>query len=104
MGVDVDKKQGKHFFELAVMIGSLDARHDLGCMEWNVGNFHRAYKHYILAAKAGYKNSLDEVKEGFTNGMIAKDEYAKTLRAYQEQHDEMKSDDRDKAELLRQYS
>jgi len=28
--------------------------------------------------------------------MITKDEYANTLRAYQERHDEMKSDQRDK--------
>ena len=29
------------------------------------------------------------------DGMITKDEYASTLRAYQKRHDEMKSDTRD---------
>jgi hypothetical protein len=53
-------------------------------------------KHFILAAKAGDKKSLYYVKVGFMNGMITKDEYANTLRAYQERHDEMKSDQRDK--------
>ena len=51
----------------------------------------------ILAAKAGFKDSLDEVKIGFMNGIITKDEYENTLRAYQDRHNEMKSDDRDRA-------
>ena len=55
-------------------------------------NYDRAFKHYILAARAGYKQSLDVVKKGYMNGMITKDEYANTLRAYQQRLDEMKSD------------
>ena len=31
------------------------------------------------------------------DGYVTKDEYGNTLRAYQHQHGEMKSDDRDKA-------
>ena len=31
------------------------------------------------------------------NGTVTKDEYANTLRAYQNMQDEMKSEDRDKA-------
>ena len=50
--------------------------------------------------RAGYKKSLDAVKAGFMNGIITKDEYANILRAYQQRHDEMKSDTRDKAEEL----
>ena len=56
------------------------------------------HKHFILAAKAGYKLSLDELKEGFMDGMITKEEYANTLRAYQTRYDEMKSEDREKAQ------
>jgi len=52
-------------------------------------------KHWILAAKAGDRDSL---KQGFINVFMAKDEYASTLRAaYQQRQDEMKSDERDKA-------
>ena len=89
--------KAKHYYELAAMTGELNARHNLGCMEYEAGNYHRAYKHFILSAKAGDKDSLDEVKKGFMNGIITKDKYANTLRAYQDQHDEMKSDARDKA-------
>ena len=100
-GVEVDKKKAEHYWELAAMDGDISARHNLGCMEERAGNYHRAYKHYILAAKAGYKKSLDAVKDGFREGHVTKDEYAYSLRAYQSRQDEMKSDDRDKAMAAR---
>ena len=100
MGVEVDKKKAKHYLELAAMNGDVRARHNLGCEEFNAGNFHRAYKHFILSAKAGFKDSLDMLKDGFMGGIITKDEYTNTLRAYQQRHDEMKSKDRDKAEAF----
>ena len=62
------------------------ARHNLGCVERNAGNFHRAYKHFILAARAGDDKSLDHVKKGL-GGIITNDEYANTLRAYQNRGD-----------------
>ena len=55
-------------------------------------------KHFILSARAGDKQSLDYVKDGFMDGIVTKDEYANTLRAHQERHDEMKSDGRDRAQ------
>ena len=71
-------------------------------MEADAGNFTRSMKHYILAAKAGFKESLDAVKRGFVDGFVTKDEYANTLRAYQSRQDEMKSDNRNKADMFRQ--
>ena len=97
-GVEVDKKKAKHYYELAAMNGNVNARHNLGCEEFDAGNEHRAYKHFILSARAGCKMSLDAVKKGYKCGIVTKDEYANTLRACQQRHDEMKSDDRDKAE------
>ena len=96
-GVDVDKKKAKHYYELAAMSGCVQASHNLGYMEKEAGNYHRAIKHFILSARAGCKESLDAVKKGFTNGIVTKDEYANTLRAYQSRQDETKSDARDKA-------
>ena len=101
-GVEMDKKKATHYYELGAVNGNLSARHNLGCMELDAGNYHRAMQHFILAAKAGYKESLDQVKNGFMEGVITKDEYASTMRAYQQRHDEMKSVGRDKAEELRQ--
>ena len=75
---------------------------NLGCTELDAGNSDRAYKHFTLAARAGKKDSVDSLKNGYMMGICTKDEYENTLRAYQERHDEMKSDDRDKAEALSQ--
>ena len=97
MGVDIDMKKAKHYWELAAMNGNLYARHNLGAMEGEARNNHRAKKHFILAARAGHDKSLDMVKKGFMGGNITKEEYAQTLRAYQKSEDEMKSDMRDKA-------
>ena len=96
-GVNIDPKKANHFYELAAMNGDVQARHNLGCGEGRAGNFHRACKHFILAARAGNKDSFDNVKQAFMKGIITKEEYANTLRAFQKIQEEMKSDDRDKA-------
>ena len=99
-GTEVDMKKAKYYFELAAMGGSIIGRHNLGCIEGQAGNYHRAYKHFILAARAGYEKSLDTVKQGFEHRIVTKDEYANTLRAYQKIQDGMKSDARDKAKKM----
>jgi len=96
-GVGVDKKKAKLYWELAAMGGNVSARYNLGLIEGRVGNFERAMKHLILAARAGHEDSFDMVKEGFQNGLVIKDEFTSTLRAHQKIQDEMKSDMRDKA-------
>ena len=96
-GMAIDKLKAKYYWELATMNGCVEARHNLGLSEKYAGNQQRAYKHLILAAKAGYKESLDEVKEGYIKELVTKDEYAQALRAYQKLQDETKSDMRDKA-------
>jgi len=96
-GVEVDIEKAKYYYELAAMNGSIKARHNLGCTEGAAGDEQRAYKHCILAARAGYESSLDAVEQGFMHGDVTKDEYEDTLHAYQKSVDEMKSDERDKA-------
>ena len=91
-GVEIDKEKAKHYLELAAMNGCLHARYNLGVIEGQAGNNQRAYKHYLIAAGAGFKLSLDIVKSGFRSGIITKDEYANTLRAYQKSQDDIKSD------------
>ena len=103
-GVEMNKKKGKHFYELAAMNGSVNARYNLGCVEMEAGNHSRACKHFILAANAGSKDSLDWVKDVFMEGLVTKDQYENSLRAYHSQHNEMKSDQRDRAsEILQDY-
>ena len=97
-GVEIDMKKAMHYFELAAIKGNVQARNNLGAQ---AGNNHRATKHFIIAAKAGFKLSLENVKRGFMHGYVTKDEYANALREYQKSQDEMKSDARDKARVLR---
>ena len=99
--MEADKTKAKHYFELAAMNGSAQARHNLGCVEVKAGNVDRVMRHMIIAAKAGYKEALEAIKIGFMNGGVTKDEYANTLRAYHERQKEIKSDERDKAAALK---
>ena len=103
-GVAIDKKNANHYYELAAINGNVKARHNLGCMEGKIGNHQRAMKHCLIAARAGFKHSLDTVKDGYKNGYVTKEEYANTLRAHQKSKDEMKSDTRDKALALHSRS
>jgi hypothetical protein len=54
------------------MNGDVKARYILGCMEGKAGNIDRAYKHFILSARAGCKEFLDAVKKGFMTGYVTK--------------------------------
>ena len=96
-GVERNEEKAKYYYEIAAMKGDVMARHNLGVLEGNAGNEQRAYKHMIIAARAGDPSSLDKVKAGYMNGLVTKDEYANTLRSYQKRTEEMKSDTRDQA-------
>jgi len=102
-GVEIDKKKGKHYYELAAMSGSVNARYNLGVAEMVAGNIERAYKHFIIAARAGCDDSLDEVRVVYMTGLgfVTKDEYASTVQAYRERQKEMKSEMRDKAAIIK---
>jgi hypothetical protein len=52
-------------------------------MEVNDGRLGRAMNHFIIAAKLGYGDSLDALKEGFQGGLISKEDFASALRAHQ---------------------
>ena len=101
-GVEQDEGKAGHHFMLATMGGSEFARHSLGMKEGELGNHCRAMKHYMIAARCGYDDSLEQVGEGYKLGFVTKEEYASTLRAHRASQDEMKSDQRDIAEELEQ--
>ena len=71
-GVEVDKKKAKHYYELAAMKVSVHARHNIGCSEIEAGNYQRGgFKHLMLAASAGYKESLETLlREDIWMGML----------------------------------
>ena len=99
-GVEIDKKKANHFYALAAMNGSIFARMSLGNIEVQTGNYERAKKHFIVAARAGDSKCLEVIKKSFTFGLVTKNEYESTIRAYHESQMEIKSDARDKAAVI----
>eukprot|EP00979_Chaetoceros_neogracilis_P003372 scaffold588_cov282-Chaetoceros_neogracile.AAC.11 len=95
--VEKDSRKVTYHGQLAAMAGHLKARYDLGCDEDNAGNMDRAYKHWMISANDGFFLSMKAVQEGYKGGFVTKDDYAKTIRAYGNSIDEMKSDDRVRA-------
>ena len=96
-GVEVDMKRANHYYELAAMGGERQARYNLGIMEKNAGNLDRAIKHYMIAARDGYSDSVKKIQEMYSNGYATKEDYTKALQTYQKYLSEIKSEQRDKA-------
>ena len=97
-GIAKDEEKALHHLKIAAIGGHELARHILGKYEGHKGQHERAMKHFMIAAKAGYNDSLNSVGEGYKEGLVTKDEYASTLRAHKESQDEMKSEQRSKSE------
>ena len=96
-GVKKNVCKSMYHWKLAAIGGHEMARHNLGCIQYNIGVMDRAMKHFLIAARAGLDEALKEVGKGYKAGHVTKDEYANALRAHQKTRDEMKSEQRDKA-------
>ena len=97
-GVEIDTKKAKRYWERAAMRGNDSARHCLGVLEGKHNSSdNRAKKHFMIAARAGYDESLKTIRDMFMAGHVTKEEYEKTLRAHKDSHNEMQSDQRDRA-------
>jgi TPR repeat protein len=99
LGVAKDMKKAVYHMEEAAIGGHPIARFNLGNHEWERGRDERAMKHYIIAAKLGLDAALDQIKDGFKEGSVSKEDYEAALRGYQAAVDETKSQQRDAAEV-----
>ena len=99
-GVDKDEEKYVHHLKEAAIAGHPDARYNLGCEEWRVGNKERAVKHFIIAATLGEDDSLKALMEGFKHGFVAKDVLAAALRSHKAAVDAMKSPNRAEADKI----
>jgi tetratricopeptide (TPR) repeat protein len=97
-GVEKSKEKEMYHLEQAAIGGHHMARHNLGCNEYDNGNFERARRHFIIAANLGYHDSLELIKELYIDGHASKEDYADALRAYQAAVGATKSAERDEAE------
>mmetsp|Transcript_12014 Transcript_12014/g.26144 ORF Transcript_12014/g.26144 Transcript_12014/m.26144 type:complete len:173 (-) Transcript_12014:135-653(-) len=96
-GVPHDKAKGIHCWESAAMLGCADSRHFLGIAELEKMNPYRAMRHLLIAAKMGYEESLDAIKDLFSDGLATKAQYAEALKGYQDAVEETKSPEREEA-------
>jgi len=97
MGREVNEQNATHYWELAAINGSVIARFNLGCIEFQAGNHDRALKHFTIAARDGNPDALENIKGMYMDGNTTKYDYTKALRSYQAYLNEIKSDQRDKA-------
>ncbi|EJK46608.1 hypothetical protein THAOC_34716, partial [Thalassiosira oceanica] len=99
-GVEKDMAKAMRHYEAAVMCGHVPARFNLGNIEGKAGNHVIALQHMMISAKLGHEYSLNTVKRMFMAGLATKDEYAASLRGYQNAIKDMSSSDRDEAKAL----
>jgi len=97
LGVKVDKKKARKYYELAAMEGDAQARHNLGIDEAQAGNLDRAIKHWMIAVSIGDSESLNCIKNFYSFGKATKEDYMKALQSYQTYLGEIKSKQRDEA-------
>ena len=96
-GVEVNEKKAVHYYELAAMMGNEVARNNLGNMEKKAGNYKRALRHFMIAVSSGNTESLNMIKEMYSNGFATKEDYTKALQSYQAYLLEIKCAQRDEA-------
>ena len=82
LGVEKDEKKQLHHLKQAAISGDAVARHYLGWTEEQRGRMDRAVKHYIIAAKLGYDDSLESVKDMYKDGHVNKEDFATALRGH----------------------
>ncbi|EJK70602.1 hypothetical protein THAOC_08026, partial [Thalassiosira oceanica] len=100
VGAKEDKARSIQVYEKAAMQGCPLSRHELGCVEGQKGNYDRAAKHFLIAAKMGLKESVENIKSMFMAGVATKEQYADALKGCRDAVEEMKSHDRDEASAL----
>ncbi|EJK67407.1 hypothetical protein THAOC_11566, partial [Thalassiosira oceanica] len=105
--VDNEMSKAIEHYEFAAKQGDAIARHNLGIHEDNSGNYGLARKHWMISAKLGDKESLDQIKDMYMNGIASKSDYAEVMRGYYDANKEMSSPERDESkrrERLRKRS
>ena len=98
-GVEKDERKRVYHMEQAAIGGHTSARHFLGLFEMTYGRFDRAMKHFIIAANLGDHDSMVQLEEWYRKGLVNKDDFDSTLRAYQVAADAMKSPQRETADV-----
>ena len=100
-GVEKDKKRELHHLKEAAIGGHPNARHNLGCVEWENRRDDRAAQHLIIAANLGHDDSLTNLKILYEAGYVSKEDFAAALRGHKAAIDATKSPQREEAAAFR---
>ena len=95
--VEKDEKKELHHLTEAAIGGHPGARFNLACLEGRNGRVDRAVKHFIIAAKLGHDSSLENLKNGYKDGVVSKEDFDAALRGYQATVEATKSPQREEA-------
>lgn len=88
-----------YHYEKAAIGGHTNARHNLGCNEAENGRVERSVKHFIIAANLGHEGSMKALWKHYSLGNITKEDLDATLRSHQAAINEMKSAQRNAADV-----
>ena len=99
-GIEEDKPRGIQHWQQAAIKGDALGRHDLGVIELKGGKYELALQHWMISAKMGLEDSLNEIKKLFKEGHATKMQYAEALIGYRDALEEMKSPQREDAKRL----
>ena len=99
-GVEKDYTKEIYHLEEAAIRGHAYARHHLGLYDGRSGRIERAAKHFTIAAKLGYDDSIQTLKKYYKDGVVSKEDFAAALRAHHAAVKAMKSPQREVAEIL----
>ena len=98
--VQQDEAKAADYYKKAAMQGQVESRHNIGNHEGMKGNYDRAVRRFLISAKMGLIQSVQEIKKYFKAGFATKEQYAEALKGYQDAVEESKSHDRDEAKRL----
>ncbi|EJK47367.1 hypothetical protein THAOC_33913 [Thalassiosira oceanica] len=71
-GVQEDKPRGVRHWQQAAMEGHVSSRHNLGFDAFKNGNCELAVQHWMISAKMGDEDSLNDIKDMFMEGQATK--------------------------------
>ena len=95
MGLEQNKEKGFKNFKEAAKEGDVFARHNIGVLEKEAGDFVASMSHWRLSAAGGYRKSMGALISRFEYGFLHHGDLAETLQAFYLSRAELKSKDRD---------
>ena len=102
-GVAVDKERAALFMKVGALRGNIVARYNIGCSEYDSGNYEIAIRHWKIAAEAGFQPSLNKLKKIYNadgkhpgKEFISKECMDSLYRVCHDAQEEVKSDEREK--------